>query len=120
MLTAVNGRSTEDRVQRSTVDGVQRSAEDGVQRSTEDRVQISTVLIRLTALYEMGRWGRPVCVVSHEMLLPLPCQKSTKIESKTAYKLSSLGRCNYRYREKSRLCPTRYRVFLQRKYLNSI
>jgi hypothetical protein len=44
-------------------------------------------------------------------LRPLPRQKSTKIESKTAYKLSSIGRCYYRYREKSRQGPTRYRVF---------
>ncbi len=30
---------------------------------------------------------------------------------KTAYKLTSIGRCNYRYREKSRQWPTRCRVF---------
>ncbi len=51
---------------------------------------------------------------------PLPRQKSTKIESKTACKLSSIGRRYYRYREDSREGPTRYRVFLQRKYLDSI
>ncbi len=50
----------------------------------------------------------------------LPSQKSTKIERKTAYKLSSIRRRYYRYREKSRQGPTRYRVFLQRKYLDSI
>jgi hypothetical protein len=47
-------------------------------------------------------------------------RKSTKIERKTTYKLSSIGRGYYRYREKSRQGPTRYRVFLQRKYLDSI
>ncbi len=57
----------------------------------------------------------------HSSYCPLapPRQKSTKTERKTAFKLSSIGRCYYRFREKSRQGPS-YCVFLQRKYLDSI
>ncbi len=61
-----------------------------------------------------GGGGRPVCVVGHEILLPLPRQKSTKIERKSADKLSLIGRCNYRYREKSRLCPMAMSIMMKR------
>ena len=39
-------------------------------------------------------------ICGNEVLLPLPRQKFTKIERKTAYKLSLIGRGYYRYREK--------------------
>ena len=101
--TEYRGQSTEKYSGRSTEEYRGRSTEEYRGQST-DKYSINQT--------------RLVCVVGHEILLPLPRQKSTKIESKTAYKLTSIGRCNYRYREKSRLCPTRYRVFLQRKYLD--
>jgi hypothetical protein len=41
-------------------------------------------------------------------------------ESRWRIFLFSIESSYYRYREKSRQRPTRYRVFLQRKYLDSI